>query len=416
MEQQVTLQDIIRAEQRLKKVLNRMPLMRSDVLSERYDCNVYLKREDLQVVRSFKIRGAYNKMHTLPQEVLARGVVCASAGNHAQGVAFSCRELEVEGKIFMPVTTPKQKIRQVTRFGGQFVEIVLSGDTFDDSAAAAQAYCDEHGMAFIHPFDDPQVIAGQGSVGLEILTDDVPEIDYIFGTIGGGGLMAGVGTYVKGTSPNTKVIGCEPAGAASMKAAFDAGEVVTLEQVDNFVDGASVKRVGELTYRICREVLDDIVVVPEGKVCGTILQVYNDSAIVLEPAGALPLAALDFCQDQIRGKTVVCILSGSNNDIARMQEIRERSMLYEGLKHYFIVQFPQRPGALREFVGEVLGPDDDIARFEYTKANDKEKGPVLIGVELARAEDFPSLLERMASKGFAYTILNEDTLLFNLFV
>ena len=228
--------------------------------------------------------------------------------------------------------------------------------------------------------------------------------------------MAGVGTSVKGTSPNTKVIGCEPAGAASMKAAFDAGEVVTLEQVDNFVDGASVKRVGELTYRICREVLDDIVVVPEGKVCGTILQVYNDSAIVLEPAGALPLAALDFCQDQIRGKTVVCILSGSNNDIARMQEIRERSMLYEGLKHYFIVQFPQRPGALREFVGEVLGPDDDIARFEYTKANDKEKGPVLIGVELARAEDFPSLLERMASKGFAYTILNEDTLLFNLFV
>lgn len=416
MEQQVTLQDIIRAEQRLKKVLNRMPLMRSDVLSERYDCNVYLKREDLQVVRSFKIRGAYNKMHTLPQEALARGVVCASAGNHAQGVAFSCRELQVEGKIFMPVTTPKQKIRQVTRFGGQYVEIVLSGDTFDDSAAAARAYCDEHGMAFIHPFDDPQVVAGQGSVGLEILTDDVPEIDYIFGTIGGGGLMAGVGTYVKGTSPNTKVIGCEPAGAASMKAAFDAGEVVTLEHVDNFVDGASVKRVGELTYRICREVLDDIVVVPEGKVCGTILQVYNDSAIVLEPAGALPLAALDFYRDQIRGKTVACILSGSNNDIARMQEIRERSMLYEGLKHYFIVQFPQRPGALREFVGEVLGPDDDIARFEYTKSNDKEKGPVLIGVELARAEDFPSLLERMASKGFAYTILNEDTLLFNLFV
>ena len=416
MEQQVTLQDIIRAEQRLKKVLNRMPLMRSDVLSEQYGCNVYLKREDLQVVRSFKIRGAYNKMHSLPREALARGVVCASAGNHAQGVAFSCRELEVEGKIFMPVTTPKQKIRQVTRFGGGFVEIVLAGDTFDDSAAAAQAYCAEHGMAFIHPFDDPEVIAGQGSVGLEILTDDVPEIDYIFGTIGGGGLMAGVGTYVKGTSPHTKIIGCEPAGAASMKAAFDAGGPVALPEVDKFVDGASVKRVGEMTYRICRGVLDDIAVVPEGKVCSTILQVYNDSAIVLEPAGALPLAALDFYRDEIRGKTIVCILSGSNNDIARMQEIRERSMIYEGLKHYFIVQFPQRPGALREFVGEVLGPDDDIARFEYTKSNDKEKGPVLIGVELARAADFPSLLERMEAKGFAYTILSEDTLLFNLFV
>ena len=416
MEQQVTLQDIIRAEQRLKKVLNRMPLMRSDVLSERYDCNVYLKREDLQVVRSFKIRGAYNKMHTLPQEVLARGVVCASAGNHAQGVAFSCRELAVRGCIFMPVTTPKQKIRQVQRFGGEFVEIVLAGDTFDDSAAAARAYCDEHGMAFIHPFDDPQVIAGQGSVGLEIMTDDVPEIDYIFGTIGGGGLMAGVGTYVKGTGPHTKLIGCEPAGAASMQAAFEAGGPVTLEKVDKFVDGASVKRVGDLTYRICREVLDGIAVVPEGKVCGTILQVYNDSAIVLEPAGALPIAALDQYRDEIRGRTVVCILSGSNNDIARMQEIKERAMVFEGLKHYFIVQFPQRPGALREFVGEVLGPDDDIARFEYTKSNDKEKGPVLIGVELARASDYQSLLERMEAKGFAYTVISEDTLLFNLFV
>lgn len=416
MEQPVSLQDIIRAEQRLKKVLKRMPLMRSDVLSEQYGCSVYLKREDLQVVRSFKIRGAYNKMHSLPEEALSRGVVCASAGNHAQGVAFSCRELAVRGCIFMPVTTPKQKIRQVQRFGGEFVEIVLAGDTFDDSAAAARAYCDEHGMAFIHPFDDPQVIAGQGSVGLEIMTDDVPEIDYIFGTIGGGGLMAGVGTYVKGTGPHTRLIGCEPAGAASMQAAFEAGGPVTLEKVDKFVDGASVKRVGDLTYRICREVLDGIAVVPEGKVCGTILQVYNDSAIVLEPAGALPIAALDQYRDEIRGRTVVCILSGSNNDIARMQEIKERAMVFEGLKHYFIVQFPQRPGALREFVGEVLGPDDDIARFEYTKSNDKEKGPVLIGVELARASDYQSLLERMEAKGFAYTVISEDTLLFNLFV
>ncbi|MBE6021513.1 MAG: threonine ammonia-lyase IlvA [Clostridiales bacterium] len=412
----VGLSDIIKAEQGLKKVLNNVPLMKDTVLSEKYECNVYLKREDLQIVRSFKIRGAYNKMHSLNEEELARGVVCASAGNHAQGVAFSCKELKAQGRIFMPVTTPKQKINQVKRFGGDYVEIILEGDTFDDSANAAAAYCEKNNMTFIHPFDDEKVIAGQGTVGLEIFNDDVGNIDYVFMAIGGGGLASGISTCIKNLHPDTKVIGCEPEGAASMKAAFEAGHPVTLETVDKFVDGAAVKTVGEKTYQLCREHLDDITVVSEGKVCTTILQMYNDSAIVLEPAGALPISALDFHKDDLKGKNVVCVISGGNNDIARMQEIKERSMVYEGLKRYFIVEFPQRPGALREFLDEVLGPNDDICRFEYTKSNDKEKGPVHIGIELAKADDYSGLLERMDKKGFSYQVITPDTLLFDLFV
>ncbi|MDO4481303.1 MAG: threonine ammonia-lyase IlvA [Bacillota bacterium] len=416
MSVQVGLGDIMKAEQGLKKVLNNVPLMKDTVLSEKYECNVYLKREDLQIVRSFKIRGAYNKMHSLNQEELSRGVVCASAGNHAQGVAFSCKELKAQGKIFMPVTTPKQKINQVKRFGGKYVEIMLEGDTFDDSAKAAGEYCIKNGMTFIHPFDDEMVIAGQGTVGLEIFNDDAGKIDYVFMAIGGGGLAAGISTCIKNLHPETRVIGCEPEGAASMKAAFDTGHPVTLDRVDKFVDGAAVKTVGQKTYELCRENLDSITVVPEGKVCTAILEMYNDSAIVLEPAGALPVAALDFHRDEIKGKNVVCVISGGNNDIARMQEIKERSMVYEGLKRYFIVGFPQRPGALREFLNEVLGPDDDICRFEYTKSNDKEKGPVHIGLELAKAEDYPGLLERMDRKGFSYQVITPDTLLFDLFV
>ena len=416
MNVQVGLSDIIKAEQGLRKVLNKVPLMRDVVLSDRYECNVYLKREDLQLVRSFKIRGAYNKMHTLTQEELERGVVCASAGNHAQGVAFSCNELKVQGKIFMPVTTPKQKINQVRRFGGDYVEIVLEGDTFDDSAKAAADYCEANNMTFIHPFDDEMVIAGQGTVGLEIFNDEVGNIDYVLMAIGGGGLASGISTCIKSLHPDTKVIGCEPEGAASMKAAFEAGGPVSLEKVDKFVDGAAVKTVGQKTYALCKENLDSITVVAEGKVCTTILEMYNDSAIVLEPAGALPIAALDFHKEEIKGKNVVCVVSGGNNDIARMQEIKERSMVYEGLKWYFILEFPQRPGALKEFVNEVLGPGDDICRFEYTKSNDKEKGPVHLGLELSRAEDYPGLLERMDKKGFAYQVITPDTLLFDLFV
>lgn len=414
--QTVKVEDIVVANHALKDVIEKTPLQKNKLLSERYGCNVYLKREDLQVVRSFKIRGAYHFIRSLPAEERERGVVCASAGNHAQGVAFSCQHLQIKGTIFMPTTTPRQKVSQVKLFGGSFVEVVLVGDTFDDSFAEAMKYCIQEERTFVHPFDDPLVVAGQGTVGLEILNEMEEPADFVFASIGGGGLVAGIGSYVKGVSPDTRVIGVEPAGAPSMKAALEQGDVVTLDEIDKFVDGAAVKQVGQLTMTICKDVLDDIVLVPEGKVCTTILELYNSSAIVVEPAGALSIAALDLYREKIAGKNVVCVISGGNNDIDRMQEIKERSLLHEGLKHYFIINFPQRAGALREFMEKVLGPHDDITRFEYTKKNNKENGPALVGVELKCTEDYAPLIARMKQHGIRYVEITHDPFLFNLLI
>ncbi|MCC3382286.1 threonine ammonia-lyase IlvA [Paenibacillus farraposensis] len=412
----VAMEDIVRAHHMLREVIVRTPLQRDAVLSVKYNCNVYLKREDLQVVRSFKIRGAYNMIRSLTPEQMEKGIVCASAGNHAQGVAFSCNALGIRGKIFMPSTTPNQKVKQVRRFGGSSVEVILTGDTFDDAYDEAMKVCREQEMTFIHPFDQPKIIAGNGTIAMEVMESLDTPADYVFVTIGGGGLAAGIGTYVKTVSPSTKVIGVEPLGAASMTEAMQLNKVVTLEQIDKFVDGAAVKRVGQLTYDICKNTLDDIVKVPEGKACTAILELYNENAIVVEPAGSLPVAALDLYREQIQGKTVVCIISGGNNDIDRMQEIKERSLIYEGLKHYFMVNFPQRAGALREFLQEVLGPNDDITRFEYTKKNDKENGPALVGIELFHKEDYLPLIERMNRKGIQYTELNKNENLFNMLI
>lgn len=412
----VGMGEIILAHHALKEVIRRTPLMRDPYLSKKYGCEVFLKREDLQVVRSFKIRGAYHKIRSLSEEERQKGIVCASAGNHAQGVAYSCNALGIRGKIYMPSTTPGQKVSQVRMFGGASVEVVLTGDTFDDAFAEAMKVCESEGMVFIHPFDDPGIIAGNGTVGMEILEDAQGQVDYLFVTIGGGGLSAGVGAYVKTVSPATRLIGVEPEGAASMTEAFARSEVVTLDQIDKFVDGAAVKRVGQLTYDICRQLLDGIVLVPEGKVCTTILELYNHNAIVAEPAGALSIAALDSMKEEIRGKRVVCIVSGGNNDIDRMQEIKERSLIHEGLKHYFTVNFPQRAGALREFLDEVLGPDDDIVRFEYTKKHNKDNGPALVGIELKCRENYAPLMERMDKKGISYIELNKDPVLFNLLI
>ncbi|GAA4701457.1 threonine ammonia-lyase IlvA [Brevibacillus fulvus] len=412
----VQIEDIVRANQALKDVVVRTPLQKNEILSQRYHCNVYLKREDLQIVRSFKIRGAYHFIQSLSEQERQRGVVCASAGNHAQGVAFSCKHMGIHGKIFMPTTTPRQKVSQVSLYGGEFVEIVLTGDTFDDSYHQAKAYGEREGMVFIHPFDDYRTIVGQGTLGMEIMNDSLEPVDFVFAGIGGGGLAAGVGSCVKSISPSTKVIGVEPAGAPGMKESISKDEVVVLHDIDKFVDGAAVKQVGQLTFEICKEILDEIIVVPEGKVCTTILELYNESAIVVEPAGALTVAALDLYREQIRDKTVVCVISGGNNDIERMQEIKERSLIYEGLKHYFIVNFPQRAGALREFLDEVLGPNDDITRFEYTKKNNKENGPALVGIELKHQEDYFPLMERMNKKGFHYIEINKDPDLFNLLI
>ncbi|MGM9985749.1 MAG: threonine ammonia-lyase IlvA [Bacillaceae bacterium] len=414
--EKVRVEDILAAHTALKDIVRKTPLELDPILSEKYQCNVYLKREDLQRIRSFKIRGAYNKIYQLSKEQVKNGVICASAGNHAQGVAYTCKQLGIHAKIFMPSTTPNQKVSQVKFFGGSFVEVILVGDTFDFAFEKAMEHCEEHNMTFIHPFDNYDVITGQGTIAVEIIheMDHVP--DFVFGSIGGGGLIAGVSSYIKSIYPSTKVIGVEPKGASSMTQAFEQGHVVTLAEMDPFVDGAAVKRVGELTYQICRETLDDIVIVPEGRLCTTILNLYNKNAIVVEPAGALSVAALEHYRDQIVGKDVVCIISGGNNDIDRMQEIKERSLIFEGLKHYFVINFPQRSGALREFLEKVLGPNDDITKFEYTKTNNKESGPALVGIELTNKDDYEGLLKRMEENNIKYIKVNEEPQLFNLLV
>lgn len=412
----LSVEDIIIASHTIKDVISPTPLQYNHLLSERYDCHVYLKREDLQSVRSFKIRGAYNRIKKLSEDEMKNGIICASAGNHAQGVAYSCHLLNIHGKIYMPNTTPKQKVNQVKFWGREHVEIVLTGDTFDDAYNEAITCSLAENRTFIHPFDDADVIAGQGTIAVEVLNDCDQPIDYVFAAIGGGGLLSGVGTYMKNYSPDTKLIGVEPMGAPGMKTSIEKGEVVTLTEIDPFVDGAAVKTVGTNTYHICKDLVDDIVVVPEGKVCTTLLSLYNENAIVVEPTGALSVAALDAFAEQIKGKTVVCIVTGGNNDIGRMQEIKERSMIFEGLQHYFIVQFPQRPGALREFLLDVLGPNDDISRFEYTKKNNKESGPALVGIELKDKEDYFPLIERIKKKGFFYKEVNKDSTLFQMLV
>jgi threonine dehydratase len=407
--------DFDAAYARLKDVVRHTPLEYNDRLSEKYECEIYLKREDLQIVRSYKLRGAYNMISRLNAEQLSRGVVCASAGNHAQGVAFSCKKLGTKGVIFMPEITPKQKVKQTEMFGNGNVELVLIGDTFDDCLREALIYTQAHGMTFIPPFDNEQIIEGQGTVGVEIL-NDLKDVQVVIMPVGGGGLAAGTGTFLKQNNPEIFLIGVEPDGAPSMVTALEKGEPVTLGQIDRFVDGAAVKRVGEKTFSICKDVLDDMLTVPEGKVCTTILKLYNEDAIVVEPAGALSVTALDACREQIKGKKVVCVISGGNNDIDRMQEIKEKSLLYEGLKHYFIVRFPQRPGALKLFVNNVLGPGDDITRFEFIKKNSKENGPALVGIELKNAEDYPALLQRMEEHRFEVIELNRDQTLFEYLV
>jgi threonine dehydratase len=412
----IQIEDIIHASRMLQPVIEQTPLALNEYLSELYGCNIYLKREDLQVVRSFKIRGAYYFMRTMSEEERRKGVVCASAGNHAQGVAYSCKLLGVEGKIFMPKTTPRQKVSQVQYYGGSHIEVLLVGDTFDDSFAEAVAYSERENKVFIHPFDHPRIIAGQGTIGMEIMQQTAEQIDYLFAGIGGGGLISGVGTYIKTFSPETKVIGVEPEGAPAMLRSREAGRVVTLDEIDKFVDGAAVKRVGELTFDICRSVVDEVAVVPEGAVCSAILDMYNRNAIVVEPAGALPVAALSLYREEIKGKNVVCLLSGGNNDIDRMQDIKERSLIHEGLKHYFIVNFPQRAGALREFLAKVLGPTDDITRFEYMKKNNRDNAPAIVGIELKHKEDYEPLIERLRSWDAGCIEINRDPRLFNLLV
>ncbi|MFM0772687.1 threonine ammonia-lyase IlvA [Streptococcus suis] len=415
----ITAKNVEQAYSVLKRVVVRTPLDYSRYLSEKYGATIYLKRENEQRVRSFKIRGAYYAISQLTDDEKSRGVVCASAGNHAQGVAYTCQEMQIPATIFMPITTPQQKIGQVKFFGGDYVEIRLVGDTFDESAKAAQDYTQESGKTFIDPFDDENVQAGQGTVAYEILEEAEEQtisFDQILVPIGGGGLVAGVSAYLKEHAPEIKIVGVEASGARSMKAAFDKGRPVKLDQIDKFADGIAVQKVGKSTYEVARKYVDRLIGVDEGWISGTILDLYSKLGIVAEPAGAATIAALEVVKDQIKGQTICCIISGGNNDINRMPEMEERALIYEGIKHYFVVNFPQRPGALREFVNEILGPNDDITRFEYIKRANKGTGPVLIGIALGDKTDYTQFISRLEEFDPQYINLHENDSLYKMLV
>ncbi|RIO01250.1 threonine dehydratase [Mammaliicoccus sciuri] len=415
----LSAEDIKEAFLKLKDTVKQTPLEKDMYLSQKFDCNVYLKREDLQWVRSFKLRGAYYAINQVTDEERANGVSCASAGNHAQGIAFTAKQLEIKAVIFMPVTTPAQKINQVKFFGGEFVQIELIGDTFDDCLKHALDYTEQFGLSFIDPFDNINTIAGQGTIAKEIVDyaeeEDI-KFDYCFAAIGGGGLISGVGTYLKDTMPTTQVIGVEPLGASSMAQSVKANKIVTLTDIDKFVDGASVGKVGQLTFEISKNVVDDFVAVDEGEVCSSILDMYSKQAIIAEPAGALSVTALNHYKNEIKGKNVICIVSGGNNDINRMKEIEERSLLFEDMKHYFIVNFPQRPGALREFVNEVLGPNDDITKFEYLKKSSQNTGSVIIGIQLKDHNDLDQLYKNVSEFDPKYIYINKNKMLYSLLI
>lgn len=410
------LKDVEAASEKLKEVVSLTPLSKNERYSNQFECNMLFKREDLQQVRSYKIRGAYNKMSSLNEVEIENGIVCASAGNHAQGVALSCKLLKIKGTIYMPAPTPSQKIEQVKMFGENFIEVVLVGDTFDDAYEAAMLESERLNKTFIHPFNDEKVIEGQATVGLEILKQAKQPIDYIFIPVGGGGLASGLSTVVKHLSPNTNIIGVEPEGAPSMSMSIKKDKVVELKNIENFVDGAAVKKVGDKTFEICKQNLDAVITVPEGKICQTILELYNKDAIVVEPAGALSISALDQYAQEIKGKNVVCLISGSNNDITRTPEIKERALLHANLKHYFIIKFPQRAGALREFVVEILGPNDDITHFEYTKKVNRENDVAVVGLELKSPNDLQPLITKMKLHNFYGDYLNNKPDLFQFLV
>ncbi len=404
------------AAEKLKGIASKTPLISNFQYSKKFQSNIFFKREDLQKVRSYKIRGAYNKMSSLSEIEIENGIVCASAGNHAQGVALSCKLLKIKGTIYMPSPTPNQKIEQVKMFGEDFISIVLEGDTFDDAHHAAMLECERLNKAFIHPFNDEKVIEGQATVALEIINQTNQPIDYIFVPVGGGGLASGLSTVFKQQSPNTKIIGVEPEGAPSMLTSMQKDRIVELKKIERFVDGAAVRKVGDKTFAICKQNLDDMITVPEGKICQTILELYNKDAIVVEPAGALSISALDFYAEEIKGKNVVCVISGSNNDITRTAEIKERALIYANLKHYFIIKFPQRAGALREFVVEILGNNDDITHFQYTKKANRENDVAVVGIQLKSPSDLKPLITKMKLHNFYGDYLNDKPDLFQFLV
>lgn len=404
------------AIKRLTGVVSTTPLQFSERLSAKYEAKIYLKREDLQVVRSYKLRGAYNKISTLTDTERQKGIVTASAGNHAQGVAFACGALKIKGRVYMPTGTPRQKINRVKTLGKEWIEIVLIGDTYDETSVEAMKYSEDNNATFVPPFNDIHVIAGQGTVAVEVCNQlgSIPDVFVV--PVGGGGLLAGTGSYLSAKNPSIKIIAAEPAGAPSMDHALNSGIATALAHIDKFVDGAAVKKVGDLTFSIAKDFISKMILVPEGKICKEMIELYQEDGIIVEPAGALSISALDDIAEDIKGKTVVCVVSGGNNDILRYPEILERSLIYQGLKHYFIVELPQRPGALRDYVNSVLGEGDNITFFEYVKRNNKERGPIFIGIEVEKKGDIVGLLSRMKEADIVFEEVTSDSPLFGLII
>ncbi|WP_326569094.1 threonine ammonia-lyase IlvA [Amycolatopsis rhabdoformis] len=391
----VSAQMVEQAAERLSGVVTRTPLEPNARLSSRVDARVWLKREDQQTVRSYKIRGAYNFIVQLDEATRSRGVVCASAGNHAQGVAYACRRLGAKGRVYVPGTTPRQKRQRIATLGGAHIEVIVVGETYEDAFAAANEDAQRTGATLVPAFDDPRTVAGQGTVALEIVDQLGFVPDVLVVPVGGGGLLAGIATWVRERHPEIRVVGVEPRGAMCMAAALAAGEPVRIDAVDSFVDGAAVREAGGVTYPLVRDSGAELTSVPEGAVCTEMLAMYQADGVIAEPAGALASAALGTTVSVEPEQTVVCIVSGGNNDVSRYSEILERSLMHEGLKHYFLVSFPQEPGALRRFLDEILGPEDDVTRFEYVKRNNRELGPALIGLEIPRPAELPGLLARL---------------------
>ncbi|HYJ12696.1 MAG TPA: threonine ammonia-lyase IlvA [Thermomicrobiales bacterium] len=411
----VTAADITAAAERLQGVAVVSPLHVSQRLSEKTGAEIWLKREDLQPVRSYKIRGAYNLISQLDTHQRAMGVVCASAGNHGQGVAMACALLGVRAEIYVPTTTPRQKRERMMALGGGLLQLVVRGDTYDDSYRFALEAAERHGMTMVPAFDDARTIAGQGTVAREIIEQLGRGPDAMMVPVGGGGMVAGILTWLAVHSPHTRVIGVEPAGAPCLRAALAAGGPVVLDRIDTFVDGAAVRRIGTLPYQIASRCGLEMEIVPEGRVCSEMLELYQADGIIAEPAGALATSALGQWMPE-PGQTVVAILSGGNNDVSRYAEIIERSLIYEGRKHYFLVSFPQEPGALRRFLDEVLGPNDDITYFEYVKRSNREMGPALVGIELGSRDDLPGLLRRLAHTNIEVETIDPQSSMFRFLI
>lgn len=411
----ISLKDIEIASSNLSQIISNTPLHRSNRLSNRYDADIYFKREDLQPVRSYKIRGAFNAINSLTEKEMNKGVICASAGNHAQGVALSALKLRINAVIVMPRNTPKQKVSRVKILGGKYVSVVLFGDTFDESLEKAKFIQKEKSLTFIHPFDDLKVITGQATVAKDIV-EKIPDFDVIVVPIGGGGLISGVSCFLKLINHKAKIIGVEPEGAPSMFDSLNKKKVITLSKIDRFVDGAAVKTPGKNTFEIVKNFVDKVVLVPEGKICEEMIELYQNKGIVTEPAGALSPASLEFLKKDIKGKKVICIISGGNNDILRYEEILEKSLIYKDLKHYFLINFSQRPGRLKVFVNDVLPENTDITHFQYVKKNNKESGLVFVGIELEKKSDLEVFLRNLTKNNFDFEKVGQDNSLFKFII